>query len=98
MLALLLTDGDSYVRPGAILSSISVSFRSRRGAPVKPSRHQLNVDAQVSSVASLGEPMRRRLYRYVVSQPEPVSREQAAAGIDVAHHIAKFHLDKLEED
>ena len=34
----------------------------------------------------------------VVAQPEPVSREQAAAGVGVAHHAAKFHLDKLEED
>jgi predicted ArsR family transcriptional regulator len=55
-------------------------------------------DAHVVSVAALGEPTRRALYRYVVAQPEPVSRERAAAGVGVAHHIAKFHLDKLEED
>lgn len=55
-------------------------------------------DRQVASVAALGEPVRRELYRYVVAQPEPVSREQAAAGVGVAHHVAKFHLDKLEED
>jgi predicted ArsR family transcriptional regulator len=65
---------------------------------MEPSKHQTHVDAEVTSVASLGEPVRRRLYRYVVAQPEPVSREQAAAGVDVAHHVAKFHLDKLEED
>lgn len=62
------------------------------------SRHEADIDAQVSSLASLGEPIRRSLYRFVVGQPEPVSREQAAAGVQVAHHIAKFHLDKLEED
>lgn len=65
---------------------------------MKSSRHQASVDAQLRRVASLGEPMRRRLYRFVVSQPEPVNREQAAAGTEVAHHVAKFHLDKLEED
>ncbi len=65
---------------------------------MKLSRHQAQVDVQVARVASLGEPVRRRLYRFVTGQPAPVSREQAAAGVAVAHHIAKFHLDKLEED
>lgn len=55
-------------------------------------------DRQVTSVAALGEPIRRELYRFVVAQPEPVSRESAAAGVGVAHHVAKFHLDKLEGD
>jgi predicted ArsR family transcriptional regulator len=55
-------------------------------------------DQQVNSVAALGEPVRRELYRYVVAQSEPVSRERAATGVGVAHHVAKFHLDKLEED
>jgi predicted ArsR family transcriptional regulator len=55
-------------------------------------------DAQVSSVSALGEPVRRDLYRFVVAQREPVGREEAAAGVGVAHHVAKFHLDKLEHD
>lgn len=55
-------------------------------------------DAQVASIAALGEPIRRRLYRYVVAQPGPVSREAAASGVGVAHHVAKFHLDRLEQD
>jgi predicted ArsR family transcriptional regulator len=55
-------------------------------------------DRQVNSVAALGEPIRRELYRYVVAQSEPVSRERAATGVGVPHHVAKFHLDKLEED
>jgi len=55
-------------------------------------------DAQVASVAALGEPVRRELYRYVVAQPAAISREQAATGVGVARHVAKFHLDKLEED
>ncbi|PZS12901.1 MAG: transcriptional regulator [Pseudonocardiales bacterium] len=55
-------------------------------------------DAQVDSVAALGEPNRRALYRFVVAQPAAVSRDHAAAGVGVARHVAKFHLDKLEFD
>ncbi len=55
-------------------------------------------DAQVNTVASLAEPIRRTLYRFVSAQPEPVSREQVAAGAGVPHHVAKFHLDRLEDD
>jgi predicted ArsR family transcriptional regulator len=55
-------------------------------------------DEQIGLIAALGEPVRRALYRYVVAQPEPVGREQAASAIGVARHVAKFHLDKLEAD
>jgi predicted ArsR family transcriptional regulator len=55
-------------------------------------------DDQLKSVAALGEPVRRALYRFVAAQPEPVSRERAATGVGVAHHVAKFHLDRLEAD
>ena len=57
-----------------------------------------DTDDQLGSVAALGEPVRRALYRFVVAQPEPVSRERAATGVGVAHHVAKFHLDRLEAD
>jgi predicted ArsR family transcriptional regulator len=55
-------------------------------------------DTRVGSVAALGEPIRRALYRFVAAEASPVSREQAAIGVGVAHHVAKFHLDKLEAD
>jgi predicted ArsR family transcriptional regulator len=55
-------------------------------------------DAQVQSIAALGEPIRRELYQYVVAQDGPIGRERAAAGVGVAHHVAKFHLDKLVAD
>ena len=55
-------------------------------------------DERVRGIAALGEPVRRALYRYVVAQREPVSRDQAAGGAGVARHVAKFHLDKLVED
>lgn len=53
--------------------------------------------AQLSGVAALAEPVRRELYLYVAGQGEPVSRDQAAGGVDVPRHTAKFHLDKLVE-
>jgi predicted ArsR family transcriptional regulator len=54
--------------------------------------------AQVNGVGALAEPARRALYLYVVAQPEPVSRDQAAAGAGLPRHTAKFHLDKLVTD
>ena len=36
-------------------------------------------DAQISAIAALDEPTRRRLYDYVVHHPAPVSRDDAAA-------------------
>jgi predicted ArsR family transcriptional regulator len=54
--------------------------------------------AQVRGVGALAEPARRALYSYVVAQPEPVSRDQAASGAGLPRHAAKFHLDKLVAD
>jgi predicted ArsR family transcriptional regulator len=54
--------------------------------------------SQVAGVSALAEPARRALYLYVAAQPEPVSRDQAAAGVDLPRHTAKFHLDKLVAD
>ena len=55
-------------------------------------------DARVEGIAALGEPLRRALYRFVIAQPGPVSRADAAEGAGVATHTAKFHLDRLVED
>jgi predicted ArsR family transcriptional regulator len=54
-----------------------------------------DLDTRLDQVAALGEPVRRALYRFVAAQPEPVTREQAAAAVGVAQHTAKFHLDRL---
>jgi predicted ArsR family transcriptional regulator len=54
--------------------------------------------ASVGGVSALAEPVRRRLYLYVVAQPEPVGRDQAAAEVGIARHTAKFHLDRLVGD
>lgn len=49
----------------------------------------------MAAVAALGEPTRRLLYAYVARQPEPVSRDDAAAALRIARATAAFHLDKL---
>ncbi|HEX7187406.1 MAG TPA: helix-turn-helix domain-containing protein [Actinomycetes bacterium] len=53
---------------------------------------------RVSRLSALAEPVRRALYRFVVTQPGPVSRDQASDGVGVARHTAKFHLDKLVDE
>ena len=62
------------------------------------SRHEDEIDREIDDVAALADPVRRRLYRYVADSADAVSREQAAADVGVAHHVAKFHLDRLEAD
>lgn len=49
----------------------------------------------VSAVAALDEPTRRRLYDHVVRQPDPVSRDEAAEALGLARQTAAFHLDRL---
>ena len=49
----------------------------------------------VAAVALLGEPTRRRLYDYVIGQPEPVGRDKAAAALGISRELAAFHLDRL---
>lgn len=53
---------------------------------------------RVSKVGALADPVRRALYRFVAEQPGAVSRDQAASGVEVPRHTAKFHLDKLVEE
>jgi predicted ArsR family transcriptional regulator len=57
-----------------------------------------SLEERLGRLAALAEPVRRRLYDFVVRHTEPVSRDQAATGIGVAHHVAKFHLDRLVAD
>ena len=48
-------------------------------------------------LATLLEPARRKLYRYVVRESAPVSRDQAATAIGASRAAAAHHLDKLVE-
>jgi predicted ArsR family transcriptional regulator len=53
---------------------------------------------RVTRLGSLADPVRRALYRFVVTQPGAVSRDQAADGVDVPVHTAKHHLDRLVDE
>jgi predicted ArsR family transcriptional regulator len=55
-------------------------------------------EAQISAVAALDEPTRRQLYDYVVNQTGPVSRDDAAAALDLPRTTAAFHLDRLVDE
>ena len=56
-----------------------------------------DVDAQITAVAALNEPLRRALYRLAVSRSAPVGRDQAAQELGISRELAAFHLDKLVE-
>jgi predicted ArsR family transcriptional regulator len=53
---------------------------------------------RVTKLGALADPVRRSLYRFVAEQPGAVSRDQAAEGVDIPRHTAKFHLDKLVDE
>jgi predicted ArsR family transcriptional regulator len=53
------------------------------------------VPAAIAAVAALEDPTRRALYSYVAAAGEPVGREEAAAALELSHHVARFHLDRL---
>jgi predicted ArsR family transcriptional regulator len=51
----------------------------------------------VAAVASLGEPIRRRIYDHISAQSIPVSRDDVAGSLDIPRQTAAFHLDRLAE-
>ena len=53
---------------------------------------------RAATLAALADPLRRALYRFVAEQPGAVSRDQAAEGVEVPRHTAKFHLDRLVDE
>jgi predicted ArsR family transcriptional regulator len=57
-----------------------------------------DLDERIAGVASLAEPQRRALYQFVIDRGDAVSRDEAAAAIDVPRSVAAFHLDRLVAD
>jgi predicted ArsR family transcriptional regulator len=53
------------------------------------------LERDAAGIGTLADPVRRELYRFVCTQPAPVSRDQAADAVGIPHHQAKFHLDRL---
>lgn len=58
----------------------------------------MDLEERITGVAALAEPVRREVYLFVAGQDEPVSRDDAATGVGIARHTAKFHLDRLVAD
>ena len=52
---------------------------------------------EISVIAVLGDPVRRRLYDYVSARGDGVSRSQAAQAAGIGRTLAAFHLDRLAE-
>jgi predicted ArsR family transcriptional regulator len=68
-----------------------------------PTREVNGTRKQVTSedldaVSALAEPTRRALYEHVVAQHDWVSRDEAAAALDLRKGITAHHLDRLEAD
>jgi predicted ArsR family transcriptional regulator len=53
--------------------------------------------SEISVVAVLDDPVRRRLYDYVAMQSRAVSRNEAAQAVGIQRTLAAFHLDRLAE-
>jgi predicted ArsR family transcriptional regulator len=51
----------------------------------------------VERLATLDDPVRRRIFLFVRGERRAVTREDVAAGADVSRKLAAFHLDKLVE-
>ncbi|MET8294982.1 transcriptional regulator [Streptomyces sp. NPDC005180] len=51
----------------------------------------------IEAIAALQDPVRRRLYEYVVGQGREVGRNEAAEAAGVARTLAAHHLDRLVE-
>lgn len=50
---------------------------------------------QLTAVALLADPLRRRLYALAAARTTGVTRDDAAAELGMARSVAAFHLDKL---
>jgi predicted ArsR family transcriptional regulator len=56
-----------------------------------------SADDRLAALASLNEPTRRRIYRFVVGQTGAQSRDAVASSLGLARSVAAFHLEKLAE-
>jgi len=54
-----------------------------------------SLERQIETIASLHDPVRRALYRYVSSRRRDVGRDEAARAVRISRALAAFHLDKL---
>lgn len=55
-------------------------------------------EGALAAVAALGDPLRRKLYRFVSEQDHAVGRDEAAERVTPTSSAAAFHLDRLVAD
>lgn len=55
-------------------------------------------EGEIASLSALDDPIRMKLYTFIVGASDWVNRDQAALELGIARHVAKFNLDRLEED
>lgn len=48
-------------------------------------------------LSALSDPVRRRLYEYVVGQDAPARRDEAADAVGISRTLAAYHLDRLAD-
>ena len=53
---------------------------------------------EISRLAVLEDPVRRRLFEFVREKGEPVGREEAGEAAGIGRSLAAYHLDKLAEE
>lgn len=58
----------------------------------------MTVVDHVEALGALTDPVRRSLYAHVAAAAAPVTRDAAAAAVDVSRSLAAYHLDKLVEE
>ena len=56
------------------------------------------MDEGIDAAAALADPLRRKLYRFVVQATEPVGRDEAATEAGIGRSLAAYHLDQLVDD
>ena len=49
----------------------------------------------LARLVSLDDPVRRRLYEFVLESDQPAGRDQAATAAEISRALAAYHLDKL---
>jgi len=58
----------------------------------------VTMDEGIAAAAALADPVRRKLYRFVVEAIQPVGRDEAAAAAGIGRSLAGYHLDQLVDD
>jgi predicted ArsR family transcriptional regulator len=55
-------------------------------------------EERAAGIGALADSLRRDLYFYVCAQNHPVTSDEAADGLDLPLHKAKFHLNRLADE